>query len=109
MSGLHAKASASADAIEAELRRIGAWRDEPLPEGAYGFRKAFAADTMAFEEWLQFVLLPRVREIVAESGAFPPRSQVGTYAIRNLDGREDCERLIGLLCEFDYLFASASP
>ncbi|HJR72830.1 MAG TPA: YqcC family protein [Luteimonas sp.] len=104
MTGLHDQALASADRIEAELRRIGAWRDNPLPEAAYGFRKAFAADTMAFEEWLQFVLLPRVREIAAERGNFPPRSQVGTYAIRNLDGREDCDGLIGLLCEFDYLF-----
>ncbi len=104
MSGLHERALASAEAIEAELRRIGTWRDEPLPESAYGFRQAFAADTMVFEEWLQFVLLPRVRELAETGGTFPPRSQVGTYAIRDLDGREDCDRLIGLLCEFDRLF-----
>lgn len=104
MTGLPQRALTSADAIEAELRRIGAWRNEPLPEAAYAFRAAFAGDTMAFEEWLQFVLLPRVREAAAAGGPFPPRSQVGTYAIRNLDGREDCDRLIGLLCEFDYLF-----
>lgn len=104
MTGLHERALAGAEAIEAELRRIGAWQEQPLPETAYGFRRAFAADTMAFEQWLQFVLLPRVHEVVAAGGAFPPRSQVAAYAVRELDGRPDCDRLLDLLHEFDDLF-----
>ena len=104
MTGLHERALAGAEAIEAELRRIGAWQEQPLPETGYGFRRAFAADTMAFEQWLQFVLLPRVRELVATDGVFPPRSQVAVYAVRELDGRPDCDRLLDLLREFDGLF-----
>ena len=106
MNGLHERALAGAEAIEAELRRMGAWQDEPLPDAAYGFRRAFAADTMSFEQWLQFVLLPRVRELVASGGMFPPRSQVAVYAVRELDGRQDCDRLLELLHEFDGLFES---
>ena len=36
-----------------------------------------ALDTMAFSQWLQFILIPRVRAIIAQRGQFPPRSQVG--------------------------------
>ena len=58
---LYPNAARLADEIEAEMKAIGVWRGEALPEAAYQFRQAFAADTMTFTQWLQYVLLPRVR------------------------------------------------
>jgi uncharacterized protein YqcC (DUF446 family) len=101
---LHERAAAAIDAIEAELKRIGCWSDVPLPPDAYDFRQAFAMDTMAFSQWLQFVLVPRVREIVAARGAFPSVSHVGAHAVREFDGNHDADRLVSLLSEFDALF-----
>jgi len=103
MAPTHEEVAAAADEIEAEMRRIGAWRDEPLPPEAYEFRQAFAADTMTIEQWLQFVFLPRVRQIVASRGAFPAQSQVGTWAVRNFDGVPEADKLVSLLASFDAL------
>ncbi len=94
-------AGSYADRIERELRALNAWQLEPLPKSAFRSRTAFFADTMSLYQWLQFVLVPRVRSIVAERGAFPGESQVGAYAIRELDGRDEANGLIEALCEFD--------
>ncbi len=93
------------DEIEAEMKRTGYWRDEPLPPEMYNFTQAFAMDTMPFSYWLQFIFIPRVRSIIAERGQFPSRSMVGTQAIREFDGNEDAEHLVDLLNRFDRLFA----
>jgi len=94
-------AAAFADRIERELRELHAWQDQALPESAYDSEQAFFADTMSFYQWLQFVLLSRVREIVKERGRFPRESSVGAYAVRELDGNDEAASLITALCEFD--------
>jgi len=91
-------------AIEAEMRRIGMWQSEPLPEAAYTFQEAFAMDTMAFTQWLQFVFIPRVKSILEAQGEFPSSSSIGTQAIREFDGYDEAGPLMSLLCEFDGLF-----
>ena len=94
----------SIDEIEAEMKRIGYWSADPLPEEAYDFREAFAMDTMAFSQWLQFILIPRVHQIIAEGGEFPANSMVGAQAMREFDGDADAAHLVSLLGEFDRLF-----
>lgn len=91
------------DAIEAELKRLGWWQDQPLEPEQYEFQRAFAGDTMAFSQWLQFVLIPNVRNIIENQGDFPSSSQVGAYAVRELDGL-NADSLLALLHEFDRLF-----
>ncbi len=94
-----------ADAIEAEMRRIGLWQDMPLKPEQYQFQRAFAGDTMAFPQWLQFIFLPRVRDIIAKHGQFPASSQVAAYAIREFDTYpQDTSRLHQLLYDFDRMF-----
>ena len=95
------------EAVEAEMKRIGIWQDQPLAEAQYEFRAAFAGDTMAFEQWLQFVFIPRVKSIVVSGGEFPARSEVSAQAFREWvawGGREDVEPLIDRLREFDAMF-----
>ena len=93
------------DAIEAEMKRVGLWQETPLKPEQYDFRAAFAGDTMAFPQWLQFIFLPNVRSIIAGKGKFPATSQVGAYAVREFDTyAEDTSRLQTLLSEFDQLF-----
>jgi len=90
-----------ADRIEGELRRMDVWSSEPPPPEAFQSRVAFFGDTMSFYQWLQFVLLARVRDVVANRGAFPRSSSVGAYAVRELDGCDEAADLIRLLSEFD--------
>ncbi len=100
----YTRAAQLADEVEAELKVIGCWLEDDLPETAYQFQQAFAMDTMTFSQWLQFVLIPRVRQIIAEQGEFPSHSMVGVQAMREFDGDARADHLVALLSEFDGLF-----
>ncbi|HEV3317718.1 MAG TPA: YqcC family protein [Candidatus Angelobacter sp.] len=100
---LQQSAAHCADQIEAEMRSIGLWQNEPLRPEQLDFTQAFAIDTMTFAQWLQFIFLVRVREAVA-SNEFPSSSSVGAQAVREFDGHPDAGRLLSLLSEFDALF-----
>ncbi|MEA2573489.1 MAG: hypothetical protein QOH93_787 [Chloroflexia bacterium] len=89
------------DAIEAEMKSAGMWSPKPPPPEAFDFHTAFAMDTMPFAHWLQFVFIPRVREIIATQSDFPSRSEVGSQAIREFDGDNEASGLVPLLIDFD--------
>lgn len=78
------------------------WQSGPLPEGALASPETIW-NTLSYEQWLQFVLIPRARKIITERGAFPERSFTGTGAVRNFDGRDEAEALTILLGELDRL------
>ena len=64
----------------------------------------FGMNTLAPEQWLQFVLIPNVRRIIDERKPFPRSSSVGVWATRNFDGDPHAARLLELLRAFDALF-----
>ena len=92
--------------IEAELKRLNRWQLEPLPDSAYEDMGPFGMNSMAPEQWLQFVLIPRVEEIIASRGEFPKESQVGVWALKNLAHDDEADHLCALLGEFDSLINS---
>ena len=87
----YAQATARLVEIEAEMNRIGYWSAEPLPESAYDFREAFALDTMAFGQWLQFIFIPHVKSIIEQRGAFPARGADPSCSRTSANGRS-CAR-----------------
>lgn len=100
----YAVVQAKLDAIEAEMKRSGFWQDAPLKPEQYHFERAFAQDTMAYSQWLQFIFVPRVQAIIDQRGQFPAQSMVGAQAVREFDGVDEADELVRLLSEFDALF-----
>ncbi len=108
--GRQAQGAASANAydraqrfmqeLESAMRAAGLWPAEPPPEPLEVIG-AFGCENMAFTQWLAWVLIPRVREIVAGNGRFPSDSAVAAYAVRELDGTAKAERVVELLTQFD--------
>jgi uncharacterized protein YqcC (DUF446 family) len=99
----HAQAAVVIDQIEAEMRAIGLWQPEALEPSRYEFSQAFAMDTMTFSQWLQFVFVPRVREIINAYGAFPAQSMVAAQAVREYDSLPEASKLVSVLSGFDAL------
>src|SRR5215469_17846720 len=93
------------EAIISEMKRAGLWQDQPLAPEQYNFSRAFAMDTMSYSQWLQFIFIPRVTELLRTSGEFPSSSSVGAQAIREFDGYPEAQGLVTLLCEFDSIFS----
>ncbi|MBS1505723.1 MAG: YqcC family protein [Bacteroidetes bacterium] len=100
---LYVNVLAKANEIETELKRLNRWSDQPLPEEKFENMGAFGAGAMSFEQWIQFVLIDTIREIVKEQAQFPDESNVGVYAVREFDGDAEASTLIKLLCELDEL------
>lgn len=99
------RALAQLDLVEAEMRRIGFWSDDPpdlLADYAAGARQSFL-DAPTFELWLQTVFLPNART-AARAGTLPASSQVCTMAVRQYDYHSHipvAQALLSLLCDFD--------
>jgi uncharacterized protein YqcC (DUF446 family) len=104
MPDLYARVAASIAEIENEMKAIGYWSGDPLPPEAYDFRQAFAMDTMTFSQWLQFIFIQRVHQILDQHGEFPVQSMVGAQAVREFDGDPQASNLVSLLAGFDSLF-----
>ena len=92
-----------ADLVEAELRALGVWQADPLAQETIDNGGAFGMNTMAFTQWLQFVLVPRLRDVAEGSIPVPPVSQLGAHASREFDGWHEAAGLVQLLVRLDDL------
>ena len=97
------------DEIEAELRLIGVWSGQPPAHSAFASSVPFFADSMRFEQWLQWVLLARLRALIEGDLPLPERCQVAPMAEESLHHLEqDLSRLLTLLQDLDNLFTDAA-
>jgi uncharacterized protein YqcC (DUF446 family) len=67
-------------AIEFQLRQMNCWQSEPLMAEKYLSQEPFCLDTMTFEQWLQFVLLARLKQLVENDQPLPTVSGVAPMA-----------------------------
>ena len=93
------------DRIEAEMKSIGYWAENPpdlRADYASGSRQNYL-DAPTFELWLQCVFIPNARA-AAHRNEFPATSSVGAMAVRQYDYHsvvEEAVQLARLLGEFD--------
>lgn len=98
---------AAIDAVEEELRRTKIWDVAAPTAEALAQAGAFGQPSLAFEQWLVHIFVPRVRSILETGGPFPPNSQVGDQAYREWKmwgDVPDVDELITRLRTFDALF-----
>ncbi|WP_263264422.1 YqcC family protein [Pseudomonas sp. RIT-PI-S] len=62
--------------IEQALRQAGWWADSPPSVEALASPEPFCIDTLQFEEWLQWIFLPRMKLIVENGLALPDASGI---------------------------------
>ena len=97
----HAAIAAQFDAIEAEMKRIGYWSDNPPPVG-----QVSSYLDLPYELWLQTVFLPHAREAVRTRTYPDGKSNVGLAALRQWDYHSsvpEAHPLMRLLFAFDDL------
>ncbi|KRW58644.1 YqcC family protein [Pseudomonas sp. TTU2014-080ASC] len=90
--------------IERELRVQGWWQDTSPSEEALSSPEPFCVDLMDFDQWLQWIFLPRMKWIIENGMAMPLVSGIKPMAEQVFT--EDMQRageLIRLLGEFDQL------
>lgn len=94
--------------IERELRQLGWWQSEAPSAEALASQTPFCVDTLAFEQWLQWILLPRMKMLLESDGPLPAVS--GIKAMAEMAYREQPVKvrgLLDLLGEFDRVLTRA--
>ncbi len=67
--------------VEADLRRHGKW-DECKPDDRYlsSSSSPFCLDMLKFEQWLQWIFLPRMKDTLEQTKPLPAQSAIFEYA-----------------------------
>jgi uncharacterized protein YqcC (DUF446 family) len=81
--------------IERELRVQGFWAESPPDAHSLASQEPFCVDTLAFEEWLQWIFLPRMKLILEQDEPLPTVSGILAMAEMVYQGR--LEQVSGLL------------
>lgn len=95
--------------IERELRLLGWWASVAPAAERLASPEPFCVDTLAFEEWLQWIFLPRMKAIIEADAALPSACMIRPMADMAWSAEgERVARLLALLEEFDRLIAMAT-
>ena len=65
--------------LEAILKAAGLWSAVTPSQEALASQQPFACDTLDFEQWLQFIFIPRLQALL-DSNTVPPPMQVQPMA-----------------------------
>ena len=90
--------------VEASLRGSGKWEQIRPSRHALSSSQPFSIDTLRFEQWLQWIFLPRMKDILEQQKPLPQRSAIHVYAEGCLRKRNTNEaNLLALIKRFDDL------
>lgn len=94
--------------IERELRLQGWWGEEPPSAEALASQEPFCVDSMEFEQWLQWIFLPRMKQIIEQDLPLPNASGILAMSEMVYASRAQQSRGLNvLLAEFDELITQA--
>lgn len=91
-------------AIEQSMRELALWQLTPPEAQAFASTEPFCVDSMLAEEWLQWVLLPRMHALLDANAPLPTRFAITPYFEEALkDKQPNCLPLLALLQRLDSL------
>lgn len=91
------------DGLEAELRRAQLWDPEPPSAEMLTSSQPFCIDTLALSQWLQWLLIPKMRSVLAGERPMPTRSAIYPLAEDCFGRLADTCTLLALIERFDQL------
>ena len=95
--------------VEAILRTSGRWDRCQPPADALLSSQPFCIDTLSFEQWLQWIFLPRMKQILEYKKPLPVKSGIFVYAQEQLGkGDPPAGKLLSLVKRFDDLISIQS-
>ena len=66
--------------IESELRQLGLWDRIPPPADALASDQPFCVDTLTLPQWLQFIFLPTLYQLLESGEPLPARCGIAPMA-----------------------------
>jgi uncharacterized protein YqcC (DUF446 family) len=97
------------DAVIHAMKEGGAWDIGRPKDEAFVDMGAFGNRTMAFEQWLRWVFVPNVEQLLVSGGPWPKSSSVAVTAVREGDTKPVVAAMVAPLSHFDALFQAPEP
>jgi uncharacterized protein YqcC (DUF446 family) len=66
--------------VEANLRTHGKWDESRPTDSDLNSTTPFCLDTLKFEQWLQWIFLPRMKDTLEQTKPLPAQSAIFEYA-----------------------------
>jgi uncharacterized protein YqcC (DUF446 family) len=92
--------------LEREMRSLELWENQSPSKEALASNQPFAVDTLRFPQWLQFIFIPRMYQLVEHRATLPVDCGVAPMAeeyFRPL--AVDSDQLVEQLREIDHLLS----
>ncbi|NHB97823.1 YqcC family protein [Photorhabdus stackebrandtii] len=92
--------------IEHAMRDIDLWQSHPPKPEAFDSVEPFSIDTMLAEEWLQWVLMPRMYALLEQGTELPAAFSIAPYFEESYkeEATGRCQQLLEHLRALDRLF-----
>jgi uncharacterized protein YqcC (DUF446 family) len=94
------------DRLEATMRAADEWEAEPPPARLLASKQPFCFDTLTFTQWLQWLMIPRMREILDNYDELPQSSAILPYAEEFVREQGHGRELLQLIERFDELISA---
>lgn len=91
--------------LEQMLKQCSLWSNNVPSKSAMASSAPFACDAMAFEQWLQFIFIPKMYELIEFQQPLPTNMAIAPMAEHVWQGRGDYAELIRHLHDFDTLLS----
>ena len=69
------------DALEASMKQKDLWEAEMPSAEAMASTAPFSCDTMGFNQWLQFIFLPKIRQMIEQGEPLPGKCELASMGI----------------------------
>lgn len=88
--------------MEAQLRFLELWEHDSPKSDALKSVEPFHVDTLRFTQWMQFVLMPRLKVLIEVQAPLPTTSNISNYAVEALKGVDfPTQELLRLIQDLD--------
>lgn len=84
--------------LEEELKSINVWSETPPTPDAFLSQQPFSYDTMTIVEWMQYIFIPKMSDLVINESPLPTRCGITPMAEEYFKNRlSDVSNLLSLL------------
>jgi uncharacterized protein YqcC (DUF446 family) len=88
--------------IRTEMEELELWQSSPPSAQALASTQPFCIDTLHFTEWLQWLLIPRLQEMIRQELPLPQSSQIQPMAEEVFKQMQaDTDALLALINRLD--------
>ncbi|WP_299074147.1 YqcC family protein [uncultured Paraglaciecola sp.] len=91
--------------LQQSLQEAKLWSNVVPPSKALQSLLPFAVDTLSFEQWLQFIFIPKMRELINTEPHLPKNLKLLPMAEQSFQSKEEQLGVMEVIRQIDLAFA----